>query len=345
LKSIVSRKYFWIILLTGQLAVVGIYLLVFTLGGLSVKNALIDAILLSFFAGLGIVVAANNLNYYRPSNFNYSFLLIWCLALSAFSVFVSRLIFLSGFTIVPKYLEFVNNSFFLRLLLTYIIMVLQIAIVLIWYIFQDFQENAKRNTETETLNKEAELYKLRQQLQPHFLFNSLNSINALIGFKPSEARNMIQQLSDYLRFTIKKEDSQLVNFEDEIQYLSLYLNIEKVRFGHRLTTQIDIDDEVMQLKIPALLLQPLLENAIKYGLYDTLDPICINIKAKKIENSLEIEVRNPFDGQSSQLPEGTGYGLKATKRRLELLFSRFDLLETQKIDNEFIATLKIPQKP
>ena len=96
------------------------------------------------------------------------------------------------------------------------------------------QEHEQRKADAEKLAKEAELFKLRQQLQPHFLFNSLNSINALIGMRPEEARKMVQQLSDFLRGTIKKEETQWVSLEEELQYLQLYLDIEKVRFGNRL---------------------------------------------------------------------------------------------------------------
>ena len=117
--------------------------------------------------------------------------------------------------------------------------------------------------------KESELFKLRQQLQPHFLFNSLNSINALIGNRPDEARKMVQQLSDFLRGTIKKEETQWVTLQEEMQYLQLYLDIEKVRFGNRLSTAIEIGEDVSEMTLPALILQPIVENAIKFGLYDT----------------------------------------------------------------------------
>ena len=118
-----------------------------------------------------------------------------------------------------------------------------------WYTWQEQQKNEERKTDAEKLAKEAELFKLRQQLQPHFLFNSLNSINALIGIRPEEARKMVQQLSDFLRGTIKKEETQWVNLQEEIQYLQLYLDIEKVRFGNRLATVIEIDEATQQMKL------------------------------------------------------------------------------------------------
>src|SRR5689334_12754189 len=148
-------------------------------------------------------------------------------------------------------------------------------------------------------------------MQPHFLFNSLNSINALIGSRPAEARKMVQQLSDFLRGTLKKEETQWVSLKEEMQYLQLYLDIEKVRFGNRLATDITTSDEAQQMKMPALLLQPIVENAIKFGLYDTTGETVIHIKTAKENNELSIIVSNPFDPETSAPRQGTGFGLKS----------------------------------
>jgi two-component system, LytTR family, sensor kinase len=186
-------------------------------------------------------------------------------------------------------------------------------------------------------------YKLRQQLQPHFLFNSLNSINALIGIRPEEARKMVQQLSDFLRGTIKKEETQWVTLHEELQYLQLYLDIEKVRFGNRLTTVIESDESTVQMKLPALLLQPIMENAIKFGLYDTTGETVIRLYTGIDENNLIIKVLNPFDPETSSPRQGTGFGLKSVQRRLYLLFARTDLLTTETKDNIFTTIVKVPQ--
>jgi LytS/YehU family sensor histidine kinase len=187
------------------------------------------------------------------------------------------------------------------------------------------------------------LFKLRQQLQPHFLFNSLNSINALIGSRPEEARKMVQQLSDFLRGTIKKEETQWVTLHEEIQYLQLYLDIEKVRFGNRLATQIETDESAQSLKLPALLLQPIVENAIKFGLYDTTGETLIRMHSKKEGNDLVITVLNPYDPETASPRQGTGFGLKSVQRRLYLLFARTDLLTTEAKDNIFTTLVRIPQ--
>ena len=204
-------------------------------------------------------------------------------------------------------------------------------------------EMNERKTEAEKLAREAELFKLRQQLQPHFLFNSLNSINALIGSRPEEARKMVQQLSDFLRGTIKKEETQWVSLREELQYLQLYLDIEKVRFGNRLATEIEIDEGTELLRLPALLLQPVVENAIKFGLYDTTGDTIIRLYAALEENNLVIRVLNPFDPETSSPQQGTGFGLKSIQRRLYLLFARTDLLTTNAKENIFTTIVKIPQ--
>jgi LytS/YehU family sensor histidine kinase len=214
---------------------------------------------------------------------------------------------------------------------------------MIWYTQLDQKENEKRKTEAEKLSREAELYNLRQQLQPHFLFNSLNSINALIGFKPDEARRMIHQLSDFLRGTLKKDDQQMVSLAEELQHLNLYLEIEKVRFGHRLDTEISCDNRSSTAVLPALLLQPIVENAIKFGLYDTTDKVTVSIRSEMDGSYLVMMVQNPYDPQTARPRTGTGFGLSGVKRRLYLLFARNDLVETHANDNIFTTIIRVPQ--
>ena len=128
-----------------------------------------------------------------------------------------------------------------------------------------------------------------------------------------------------------------------MQYLQLYLDIEKVRFGNRLSTVVNMDETAENLKLPALLLQPIVENAIKFGLYDTMGETTIIISAKNEDNKLVVEVQNPFDPETSAPQQGTGFGLKSVQRRLFLLFARNDLLKTTTKENIFTTTVTIPQ--
>ena len=176
------------------------------------------------------------------------------------------------------------------------------------------------------------------------LFNSLNSISALIVSHPEQARKMIQQLSDFLRGNLKKEEQQWVPLSEELQYLELYLDIEKVRFGHRLSTDIRCEDGCLGMRLPPMLLQPIVENAIKFGLYDTTEAVTIAIRARLDGNYVRIEVENPFDPETSRPKKGTGFGLTSIQRRLYLLFARPDLLETR-VDNHLFTTIvRIPQQ-
>lgn len=242
-----------------------------------------------------------------------------------------------------RYFSIIHNSWSIRFGAGFLLISSMSMFSLLWYSQQEQKESDGRKRETEKLAKEAELFKLRRQLQPHFLFNSLNSISALIGYDPEKARYMIHQLSDFLRGTLKNDEQQWNTLEEELKYLQLYLDIEKVRFGHRLKTEIIYKDEILALKIPALLLQPVVENAIKFGLYDTTGEVLIKIEATMGQNNLHIMVQNPFDPETSQPLKGTGFGLSSIQRRLFLLFARSDLLSTKKDHELYITTIIVPQ--
>ena len=217
------------------------------------------------------------------------------------------------------------------------------TISLLWYSQKEQMEIEANKKEIEQLAKDAELFNLRQQLQPHFLFNSLNSISALTGSQPEKAREMIEQLSDFLRSTLRKENHHKNSLQEELTHLGLYLEIEKVRFGHRLQTEINIDGDIGQLQVPSLLLQPVVENAIKFGLYNTIGNVLISISATQIGNILQITVQNPYDSSTVESSNGTGFGLQYIKRRLFLLFGRNDLVQTIQQNDTFITQLNIPQ--
>ncbi|NOS93504.1 MAG: histidine kinase [Cyclobacteriaceae bacterium] len=207
----------------------------------------------------------------------------------------------------------------------------------------ELQESIEQQASTQSMVRDAELQKLQLQLQPHFLFNSLNSINALILVNASKAREMVQQLSDFLRTTLRRADEQWITLEQELAYLQLYLSIEKVRFGHRLEVKMDCDEQIKLWLIPPLLIQPLVENAIKFGLYGTTEAVVISMLTTRVNDSLQIVITNPFD-KDMQPAEGSGFGLNGLKRRLYLLYTRNDLLQTSIHDNHFTVTLTLPER-
>ncbi len=241
------------------------------------------------------------------------------------------------------YQTFFQRSLLIRGLYAWLMITLVAALGWLTFTINEQQEIQKRTAATEQLAREAELSRIRQQLQPHFLFNSLNSISALAGSKPEQARKMIQQLSDFLRSTLKKDDQQLTTLSEELEHLELYLEIEKVRFGHRLQTIVERTEDSLSLKLPSLLLQPIVENAIKFGLYDTTGETKIQLQAGSVDGFLVIAIENPYDPTTSQPRQGTGYGLTSVQRRLYLLYGRQDLLTTRQTEETFITELKIPQ--
>src|SRR5699024_3826847 len=151
------------------------------------------------------------------------------------------------------------------------------------FIWQKLLERKKEHQKIEDIRKmakEAELDKIYQQLHPHFLFNSLNAISTLIDPAPKKASIMIQKLSDFMRGSLKKVDEKHILFQDEIKHLKLYLTLEEIRFGDRLTTNIELDKNTLKSTIPPLIIQPLIENAIKFGLYGTLGKVTIKLNTK-----------------------------------------------------------------
>jgi len=203
------------------------------------------------------------------------------------------------------------------------------------------EKKLARQVDIDNSLRDAELFKLRQQLQPHFLYNSLNSIAALIAIQPERAQDMIGKLSDFLRSSVKRESEELLQIKEELQYIKTYLAIETIRFGDRLNVQFAGGTDI-NATIPSFILQPVLENAIKFGLYGTTEQVSIRFSLSLDNNMLTITVSNPYD-PSIQGGKGTGFGLEGTRRRLYLLYGRTDLMETIKDQQQFTTILKIPQ--
>lgn len=305
--------------------------------------ALADSIGSNALLAAATILIIHTWGYYRPNNKNYIYLLVWCIVISVIWTAIVKFSLLSFFSYDEAYKTFLLRSIPVRFDMAFLVVGCSVIMSMLWYNLEEKKHVESRKADAEKLARDAELYKLRQQLQPHFLFNSLNSISALAGNQPEQARKMIQHLSDFLRGALKKEDYQLTTLSEELQHLQLYLEMEKMRFGHRLSTKINHDENSLQFFIPPMLLQPIVENAIKFGLYDTTENITILIDAKTFNDYLEITVQNPFDPETSTPKQGTGFGLSSVQRRLYLLFVRNDLLSTSVKGNQFITSVKIPR--
>ncbi len=316
--------------------------LLFSLG-FNLASAALDSVSFNILTAAACLLVSHIMQFYLPQVERLWYVLAISIILSLIIVFTGRWIvaYINAGDIT--YVDSLKTSLPVRLGIAFLLVTCMSVISILWYSFQDQKEMEKRKSDAETLTKEAELLALRRQLQPHFLFNSLNSISALVATRPEEARHMVQQLSDFLRGTIKKDDDQQVTLAEELQQLQLYLDIEKVRFGHRLVTNITTAGETNKLQLPALILQPIVENAIKFGLYDTTGTVIINIDATTVLNYLVIKVQNPFDPVTAQPKKGEGFGLSSVRRRLYLLFARNDLLITETDHTLFTTIIIIPQ--
>jgi two-component system, LytTR family, sensor kinase len=283
------------------------------------------------------------LSYYTPTKARQFYIIIWAALFAA--AFGAVLYFLLH-NIFPNetiYQTNLQRHIVLRSFVALLIICSVGFYNLLWHTQRQQLEMQQAQGAVKELAKDAELYKLRMQIQPHFLFNSLNSITALISLDPPKARKMIQQLSEFLRATLRKEDKELISLSDELHYIQVYLEIEKVRFGDRLNTHFNIPENCLALKVPNLILQPVLENAIKYGLYNQIGDIDITLSAEYNGNELQLSIANPFDASEVPINKGTGFGLNSIKRRLQLVYGSANLLQIEQTNTIFTTRLTIPQ--
>jgi len=334
-KTSLSFAVVWVIL-----CAVGLHYVVNFSWWIAITDSLINNILLA----LACVGISNMLGYYQPKNERILYVLIITIALTFVIIYAAKYSLLYIFADYTEYKDFYNFSFAFRGLISFMCLGWCALANILWYRLEEQSETHERLSAAKNLAKEAELNKLRHQLQPHFLFNSLNSVFALTMVNPKEAGVMITKLAAFLRGTLKRDDELWVSVEEEMEYIQLYLDIEKVRFSHRLNIEVNVAEDTLNLCLPGTLLQPIVENAIKFGLYNTSAGITIKIDVTVDQNLLSLRVQNPFDPEM-KAAGGTGFGLSAIKRRLYLLFANTHLLQTDiEANNLYITTLKIPQK-
>lgn len=209
--------------------------------------------------------------------------------------------------------------------------------------YQGFKEKLRNEGELKSLVKEAELHALKSQINPHFLFNSLNSISSLTMTDPARAQEMVINLSQLMRYSLKHDQKEKVTLKQELENNKLYLNIEKVRFGSKLNPVFNIDEKCMQLNIPNMILQPLYENAIKYGVYEAIEPVDVITVCQCNDDVLVVTIKNTYD-RNVISKKGEGIGLRNIRDRLQIIYGNPNLLKLEDNKKEFTVTLTIPQK-
>jgi two-component system, LytTR family, sensor kinase len=305
--------------------------------------AFIDAFIHTSLMFLGFFLLENIFGFYLPKRQQLWMIIIIPMLLAAAATWGIAFLFSWILASHEQFLAYVEISLPLRFSYSFLLLLFWTVLLVMNGKIEDQIKTKEVQQRVEQMRKEAELYHLRQQLQPHFLFNSLNSINALISSRAEEAREMIILLADFLRATISKDSQKWASVREEKEVLNLFLAIEKVRFGHRLHVDFQVEEVAMEMFVPQLMIQPLLENAVKFGVYGVTGEVYISIFIKKISGYLSICISNTFDNAPAS-SKGTGFGLEAVRRRLFLLFGRNDLMDYSQEGDLFSVNLKIPQQ-
>jgi signal transduction histidine kinase len=237
--------------------------------------------------------------------------------------------------------NFKLSSFVALALNGWIFCILVEAAYYIYIAYARAREAERLEQEQRVMAREAELRALRAQLNPHFLFNSLNSISALTTADPKRAREMCVLLSDFLRKGLRLGERHSVPLSEELDLIKNYFAIEKIRFGSRLNVDWKVDDAVLVAEVPTLLLQPLVENAVKHGIAQLIEGGTVQIKARAQDGNVLIRLENPVD-QDAKTPKGLGLGMRQVHQRLVARFGVDGRMEVESKDGIHSVRLIFP---
>jgi len=263
--------------------------------------------------------------------------------LTAFWILISLLLFIFIIPDKKDFTLFAQNIIKLKAIYG---MIIFSAMIIFYNIVIINRQNIERKEESiilETMIQQEKLNNLKSQINPHFLFNSLNSISYLIYENQDYAHEAIVKLSDYFRYSLSLSKNQFTKVADEIENIKRYFEIEEIRFPNKMKIDFKIDKECEKYKIPVLILQPLAENAVKYGVYENIDISKINIVVEDNQDYCKFEITNNFDQENTN-KKGTGTGIENVRKRLSLIYHRDDLLKIDKTDNLFKISINFPKK-
>ncbi len=218
---------------------------------------------------------------------------------------------------------------------------------IVWYLISSFsalyrevKEEKIKNAELQANLRESQLNTLKGQINPHFMFNSLNNIRGLMLEDVDRARNMLTSLSETLRYSLTKSDVNSIALEDELEMVENYIEISKIQFEDRLQFETHIDETSLNKQIPPMIIQMLVENAIKHGISNLKVGGKVRLSTEIKDDLLQIEVINSGTLQSSK--NTTQLGLQNIKKRLELLYGEKATFNLNEVENQVVATIKIP---
>ena len=241
--------------------------------------------------------------------------------------------------------NFFDQSIYFRFTIGILVYFLITAFNYLFLYYENYKEKLLKEAELKNLVTEAELKTLKFQINPHFIFNSLNSIAALTSIDSGKAKDMTIKLADFLRFTLSNDNKKMNSLGEEILNLRRYLEIEKVRFEEKIIYVENVTDEVKSIQVPNMILQPIVENAVKYGVYEAVNPVTISLNVEIENDFLKLIIENSVEDSKSD-KKGEGVGLKNIQERLKLIYNQPGLITLQSREDIFRVLLYIPiEKP
>jgi sensor histidine kinase YesM len=317
----------------------GLYAFCLFVAGYSVEKSLWAALFILIEVFISARILTNVFRYFQPKQ-TFSFVPFSILVLLTGIVGLLMALLVKNLPLHWRPLIFLPNYSIHLMLLFFALCILFYEW---WFLKNEIrnQQNTNRLLLLQEDLKNAEIKNIQQNIQPHFLFNSLNSISALTLSSPEEAQKMVVKLSDFLRHSVVKNQKMFVPLREELDQIERYLAIEQIRFSHRLHFTLEHDEINDSLPVPAMILQPLIENAIKFGLYGQTGEANISLSCKIVKNYIVFELHNPVDADLAS-KKGTGFGLSGLRKKLYWLYAENQLLTTNREENIFITTLKIP---
>ena len=243
-----------------------------------------------------------------------------------------------------KFEEPMKGREFWNYLFSFILCSLWLLIYLVWHYIDKNRKDQLDKLKLESMVKELELKTIKSHINPHFIFNSLNSIRALVDENPQRSRKAITELSNILRSSMQAEKAETVTLEKELDIVKDYLALEQMRFEERLKVEMQIDEDTLQQPVPPMMLQTLVENAIKHGISKQVSGGVVRIVAAFKGNNLELLVQNT--GQLPAIVNGDGFGIKSTEDRLNLIYqgkARFDIrnIGSNMVESRVIMPVKL----
>ena len=272
--------------------------------------------------------------------------------LAVFTLFMESLfyyfdMYLDGFTALDDWQQYMIDLLSWDAMRFYDQYIIATAV---FYILKYFQTLQKRESEQSDLlikNKEMQLSLLKSQINPHFLFNTLNSINMLIGNNKDKARKVITQLSDVFRYALDSYGGYTVKLSQEIEFIENYIRIQQVRFEDRLKFEKDIATSCLDLDIPPMILQPLVENSVKYGIAPKDQGGTIKLTVRPHKHGIFFEVRDDGLGKHAKKvldASSSGVGLENTTKRLTNFFGPTAKIKIQSLDDGYVVSFMVPEK-